>query len=57
MTGGQPAIGQHDLDPVGQVLPNPTPTAPEVVSIHPLVAFGQWALLTLNSYGFSLLSA
>ena len=36
---------------------NARPTGPEVVSIHPVVAVGQGALLTLNRYGVALLSA
>ena len=36
---------------------NARPTGPEVVSIHPVVAVGQGALLTLYRYGVALLSA
>ena len=36
---------------------NARPAGPEVVSIHPVVAVGQGALLTLYRYGVALLSA
>ena len=36
---------------------NARPTGPEAVSIHPVVAVGQGALLTLYRYGVALLSA